>query len=66
MDQRDGFLTNVRMSNDFDWGADDRPHTPWRNTIIYEAHVRGQSMLHPDIPEALRGTYAGHGPPGHD
>ncbi|MBT2551454.1 glycogen debranching protein GlgX [Arthrobacter sp. ISL-5] len=59
VDQRNGFLTNVRMSNDFDWGADDRPHTPWRNTIIYEAHVRGQSMLHPDIPEALRGTYAG-------
>ena len=31
----------------------------WRNTIIYEAHVRGQSMLHPDVPEELRGTYAG-------
>lgn len=59
VDQRDGFLTSVRMSSDFDWGADDRLHTPWRNTIIYEAHVRGQSMLHPDIPEPLRGTYAG-------
>ena len=32
---------------------------PWRNTIVYEAHVRGQTMLHPDIPETLRGTYAG-------
>jgi glycogen operon protein len=59
VDQRDGFLTNVRMSGGFDWGGDRNPHVSWRNTIIYEAHVRGQSMLHPDIPEDLRGTYAG-------
>lgn len=59
VDQRNGFLTSVRVSKDFDWGDDDRLNTPWRNTIIYEAHVRGQSMLHPDIPERLRGTYAG-------
>ncbi|MBT2520715.1 glycogen debranching protein GlgX [Arthrobacter sp. ISL-28] len=59
VDQRNGFLTSIRMSTDFDWGADERLHTPWRNTIIYETHVRGQSMLHPDIPKPLRGTYAG-------
>ncbi len=59
VDQREGFLTSVRMASDFDWGADERPRTQWRNTIIYEAHVRGQSMLHPDVPEELRGTYAG-------
>jgi pullulanase/glycogen debranching enzyme len=59
VDQSDGFLSNVRMSSGFDWGGDRSPHVSWRNTIIYEAHVRGQSMLHPDIPEDLRGTYAG-------
>lgn len=59
VDQREGFLTNVRMAGEFDWGQDERPRLQWRNTIIYEAHVRGQSMLHPDVPEELRGTYAG-------
>jgi glycogen debranching enzyme len=59
VDQSDGFLTSVRMAGDFDWEADERLRLPWRNTIIYEAHVRGQSMLHPDVPEELRGTYAG-------
>jgi glycogen operon protein len=59
VDEREGFLTNVRMASDFDWGLDERPRLQWRNTIIYEAHVRGQSMLHPDVPEVLRGTYAG-------
>jgi glycogen debranching enzyme len=59
VDQRDGFLTSVRMAGDFDWGTDERLRLQWRNTIIYEAHVRGQTMLHPDVPEELRGTYAG-------
>ncbi|MDQ0754205.1 glycogen debranching protein GlgX [Arthrobacter sp. B3I4] len=59
VDERDNFITSVRMSSDFDWGVDQGPRTPWRNTIIYEAHVRGQTMLHPDIPEHLQGTYAG-------
>jgi isoamylase len=43
----------------FDWGNDRRPSTPWHETIIYEAHVKGLTMLHPDVPEELRGTYAG-------
>ena len=59
VDQRKGFITSVRMPSDFDWGEDHSPRIPWKNTILYEAHVRGQSMLHPDIPEELRGTYAG-------
>ena len=41
----------------FDWQGDRRPHRVWHETIIYEAHVRGMTMLHPEIPEHLRGTY---------
>jgi isoamylase len=43
----------------FTWG-DDRPRRrPWHETLIYELHVRGFTQLHPDVPEALRGTYLG-------
>ena len=43
----------------FDWGDDAHPCTPWHETVIYEAHVKGLTRQHPDIPEHLRGTYAG-------
>ena len=43
----------------FTWGDDRRPNVPWHDTIIYEAHVRGFTIQHPDVPPALRGTYAG-------
>ncbi len=43
----------------FSWGDDRPPRTPWHKTLIYEMHVRGFTMLHPDVPERLRGTYAG-------
>ena len=43
----------------FTWGDDRPPRTPMHRTLIYEMHVRGFTMLHPDIPEGLRGTYAG-------
>ncbi len=43
----------------FDWDADRAPATPWRNTVIYELHVKGFTRLHPGVPEALRGTYLG-------
>ncbi|HVW28783.1 MAG TPA: glycogen debranching protein GlgX [Polyangiaceae bacterium] len=43
----------------FVWGDDRRPRTPWHKTVIYEAHVKGMTMLHPRVPEELRGTYAG-------
>ncbi|WP_104104889.1 glycogen debranching protein GlgX [Arthrobacter sp. 08Y14] len=54
---------SVHVDPSFDWGVARQPHIPWRDTVIYEAHVRGQTMLHPDIPEELRGTYAGMGHP---
>ncbi len=43
----------------FTWGDDRRPRTPWEETVIYELNVRGYTMLHPEVPEALRGGFAG-------
>jgi glycogen operon protein len=43
----------------FDWAHDRRPNTPWHKTVVYETHVKGFTKRHPDIPEELRGTYAG-------
>ncbi len=43
----------------FDWAHEHRPNVPLYDTIIYETHVRGFSLRHPDIPEPLRGTYEG-------
>ena len=43
----------------FDWGADALPRLPLHQSIIYELHVRGFTKLCPQIPEELRGTYAG-------
>jgi isoamylase len=43
----------------FDWGDDRPPSTPWRDTIIYELHVKGFTRLHPAVPEQWRGTYLG-------
>ena len=43
----------------FTWTRDRRPATSWEHTIIYEAHVKGLTRRHPEVPEALRGTYAG-------
>ncbi|WP_116995437.1 glycogen debranching protein GlgX [Desertimonas flava] len=42
----------------FDWGDDRPPSTSYADTIVYEAHVKGLTHLHPDIDEAIRGTYA--------
>ena len=42
-----------------DWTADQRPRTPWHETIIYELHVKGFSALDRALPAALRGTYLG-------
>jgi glycogen operon protein len=42
----------------FTWGDDRAPRIPWHKTLIYEAHVRGLTMRHPEIPEEKRGTYA--------
>ncbi|MBA2445686.1 MAG: glycogen debranching protein GlgX, partial [Nocardioidaceae bacterium] len=51
----------VVTDDPFDWGDDRRPHVPWDRTVIYEAHVRGMTMRHPDVPDHLRGTFAGFG-----
>jgi isoamylase len=45
----------------FDWGSDAPPLRDYADTIIYEVHVKGFTMRHPDVPEELRGTYAGLG-----
>jgi len=50
---------SVVVGGEFDWENVSRPRVPWSETVIYEAHVRGLTMLHPDVPEELRGTYAG-------
>ncbi len=43
----------------FDWEGDVPPRTPWEETVIYETHVKGFTKRHPQVPEDLRGTYAG-------
>ncbi|MFJ8286102.1 glycogen debranching protein GlgX [Streptomyces griseoluteus] len=43
----------------FDWGDDRPPGHPYSESVIYETHVRGLTRTHPDVPERLRGTYAG-------
>jgi glycogen operon protein len=42
----------------FTWGDDRRPNVPWHETVIYELHVKGFTMRHPEVPPQLRGTYA--------
>jgi len=51
--------TNVVINPFFDWGDDRPPRTPYHETVIYEAHVRGLTRRHPDVPAGQRGTYAG-------
>jgi len=43
----------------FTWGEDRRPRTPWHDTVIYEAHVKGLTRLNAEVPEPFRGTYLG-------
>jgi isoamylase len=50
---------NVVINPFFDWSADRAPRTPYHETVIYEAHVRGLTLLHPDVPAEQRGSYAG-------
>ncbi len=62
MDQRDSaphVPKSVVVNPFFDWGHDRHPHTRWNDTVIYETHVKGISMQHPDVEPELRGTYAG-------
>ena len=43
----------------FEWDGDQLLRTPWSDTVIYEAHVKGATMRHPDIEREVQGTYAG-------
>jgi isoamylase len=59
-DQRDSsaFIPkSIVIDHTFDWEGDTHLRIPWNETIIYEAHVKGLTRLHPDIPESIRGTY---------
>lgn len=47
------------VDSSFTWGNDSPPNVPWHRSVIYETHVKSSTLLHPDIPEHIRGTYAG-------
>jgi len=49
----------IVVDESFDWEGDRAPRRPWAETVIYETHVRGFTMTHPDVRDDLRGTYAG-------
>jgi glycogen operon protein len=51
-------MTSVVVNPYFDWGDDRPPRHGYHETVIYEAHVKGLTMLHPGLPDELRGTYA--------
>ena len=53
------WLSVVVADEPFDWGGSRHPATPLRDTVVYEAHVRGLTQRAPFVPEHLRGTYAG-------
>ncbi|MDO8213062.1 glycogen debranching protein GlgX [Conexibacter sp. CPCC 206217] len=50
---------SVVVDASFDWEGDHPPRNSWHDTVIYETHVRGFTMTHPEVREDLRGTYAG-------
>src|ERR1700734_407358 len=50
---------NVVINPYFDWGDDRPPRTPYHETLIYETHVRGLTMRHPEVAPEQRGSYAG-------
>jgi isoamylase len=52
-------MTSVVINPFFDWAFDRAPLTPYHETVIYEAHVKGLTRTHPGVPEELRGSYAG-------
>jgi isoamylase len=58
-----GIPKGVVIDTSFDWQGDEPPRIPWHRTVIYEAHVKGLTMLHPEVPEEIRGTYAAVGHP---
>jgi isoamylase len=62
MDRRDSAFVMpkcVVVDTAHTWGQDIRPDVRWAHTIVYEAHIKGMTAMHPDVPEHLRGTFAG-------
>lgn len=51
-------MKGVVVNPFFDWAGDRQPKTPYAESIIYEAHVKGLTQQHPDIPDEIRGTYS--------
>jgi glycogen operon protein len=58
-DSADVMAWGVVVDPRFDWQGDTPPATAWRDTVLYECHVKGLTMLHPQVPPELRGTYLG-------
>lgn len=58
-DNMENAALSVVIDPRFRWRGDRSPGTPWHKTVIYEAHVRGLTIQHPEVPPRLRGTYAG-------
>ncbi|MEV4741399.1 glycogen debranching protein GlgX [Streptomyces sp. NPDC049555] len=58
MDSAPHMMTSVVVNPYFDWGDDRPPRTDYHRTVLYEAHVKGLTMLHPALPPEVRGTYA--------
>ncbi|MGH8515320.1 MAG: glycogen debranching protein, partial [Gammaproteobacteria bacterium] len=58
-DSSEGVPKCVVIDPAFSWGDDTPPRNPWHRTLIYELHVKGFTMRHPLVPEALRGSYTG-------
>ena len=58
-DSLDRTMLGVVINPFFDWEGDRTLRTPYAETVIYEAHVKGMTATHPGVPEDLRGTYAG-------
>ncbi|MEV4282994.1 alpha-amylase family glycosyl hydrolase, partial [Actinoplanes xinjiangensis] len=59
MDSAAGAMKSVVISPFFDWGNDRPLKIPFHQTVIYEAHVKGMTVRHPDVPDDVRGTYSG-------
>jgi len=63
LDSAGSIPLGVVVDPGFDWGADRPLRTPWERTVLYEAHVRGLTKLHPGVAVPWRGTYRALGSP---
>ncbi len=63
VDSAKHMVKSVVISPFFDWQNDRSPRTPYNETVVYEAHVKGLTRLHPEIPAEMRGSYAALGHP---